>query len=168
MFLQVVDMRSTVLKEQHNTFLNNEKNTRSGETRSGALTKPLNLREVFLLDNQSNVDLAFNHELVEDIHKLKIGCKIGGTGGTLRVTHKASQKGYNHKFWFDDKEIANIYALCNVIEQYRVSYNSARSTLIWVHRKERNGMPDVEFKKIPQDYTIGIQENRKLTTYLLA
>ena len=63
MFLQVVDMRSTVIKDQHNTFLNNEK-----KTRSYALTKPLNLREVFLLDNQSNVDLACNHELVEDIH----------------------------------------------------------------------------------------------------
>ena len=37
MFLQIVDMRSTVLKEQHNTFLNNEK-----KTRSGVLTKPLN------------------------------------------------------------------------------------------------------------------------------
>ena len=63
MFLQVVDMRSTLLKDKHNTFLNNEK-----ETRSGALTKPLNLREVFLLDNQLNVNLACNHELVEDIH----------------------------------------------------------------------------------------------------
>ena len=29
-FLQVVDMRSTVLKDKHNTFLNNEKDTRSG------------------------------------------------------------------------------------------------------------------------------------------
>ena len=98
MFLQVVDMRSTVLKDKHNTFLNNKK-----ETRSGALTEPLNLREVFLLDNQSNVDMACNRELVEDIHKVKIGYNIGGTGGTIRVMHKASQKGYNHKFWFDDK-----------------------------------------------------------------
>ena len=104
-------MRSTVLKEQHSTFLNKEK-----ETSSGALTKPLNLRELFLLDNQSNVDLACNHELVEDIHKVNIGCNIGGTGGTLQFTHKSSQKGYNHKFWFDKKAIANIYALCNVIE----------------------------------------------------
>ena len=88
MFLQVVDMRRTVRNQQHNTFLNNEK-----ETRSGTLTNPLNLREVFLIDNQSNVDLACNRELVEDIHKVKIGCKICGTGGTLRVTHKASQKG---------------------------------------------------------------------------
>ena len=55
--------------------------------------------------------MAFNRELVEDIHKVKIGCNIGGTGGTLQVTHKASQKGYNHKFWFADKAIANIYAL---------------------------------------------------------
>ena len=67
MFLQVVDMISTVLKDKHNTFLNNEK-----ETNSGALTKPLNLREVFLLDNQLNVDLACNRELVEDIHKVNI------------------------------------------------------------------------------------------------
>ena len=63
--------------------------------------------------------------------------------------HKASQKVYNHKFWFDDKSIANIYALCNVIEQYRVSYDSAKSTSVWFHRKERNLMPDVEFKKHP-------------------
>ena len=88
MLLQVVDMGSTVLKEQHNTFLNNEK-----ETRSGALTNPLNLRGVVLLHNQSNVDLDCKRELVEDIHNVKIGCKIGGTVGTLRVTHKASQKG---------------------------------------------------------------------------
>ena len=61
MLLQLSDMRSTVLKEKHNTFLNNEK-----YTRSGALTKPLNLREVLLLNNQYNVDLACNHELVEE------------------------------------------------------------------------------------------------------
>ena len=121
MFLQVVDMRITLLKEKHNTFLKNEK-----ETNSGALTKPLNLREVFLLDNQSNVDLSCNHELVEDIHKVKIGCKISGTGGTLRVTHKSSQKENKHRFWFDNKSIENIYALCNVIEQYRVSYDSTK------------------------------------------
>ena len=111
MFLQAVETINTVPKQQHNTLLNNEK-----ETRSGALKKPPNLREVFLLDNQSNVDLACNHELVEDIHKVNIGCNIGGTGGTLRFMHKSSQKGYNHKFWFDEKAIANIYALCNVIE----------------------------------------------------
>ena len=104
---------------------------------------------MFLLDNQSNVDLDCNHELVEDIHKVNIGCNIGGTGGTLQFTHKSSQKGYNHKFWFYEKSIANIYALCNFIEQYRVSYDSAKSTSIWVHRKERNEMPDVEFKKHP-------------------
>ena len=68
MFLQVVDMRSTVLKDKHNTFLYNDK-----DTRSGALTKPLNLREVFLLDNQSNVDLSCNLELFEDFHTVKIG-----------------------------------------------------------------------------------------------
>ena len=34
---------------------------------------------------------------------MSITHKIGGTGGTLRVTQKAIQKGYNHKFWFDDK-----------------------------------------------------------------
>ena len=106
MFLQVVDMRSTVLKDKHNKFPKNEK-----ETRSGALTNPLNLREVFLLDNQSNVDLACNSELVEDIHKVKIVCKICGTGGTIRVMHKSIQKGYNHKFWFDNKAIKNTYAL---------------------------------------------------------
>ena len=93
MFLQVVYIIITVLKEQYNTFLNNEKNTRSGKTSSGALTKPLNLGEVFLLDNQSNVDVVCNRELVEDNNKVKIGCNIGGTGGTLRVTRKASQKG---------------------------------------------------------------------------
>ena len=71
MFLQVVDMRSTVLKDKHNAFLNNEK-----ETSSASLTKPLNLKEVFLLDNQSNIDMDCNRELVEDIHKLKTGCKI--------------------------------------------------------------------------------------------
>ena len=49
MFLQVIDMRSTVLKEHHNKFLNNEKNTRSD-----ALTKPLNLREVsYLIINRT-------------------------------------------------------------------------------------------------------------------
>ena len=78
MFLQVVDMRSNVLKDKHNTFLKNDK-----KNRSGALTKPLNLREVFQLDNNLDVDLACNRDLVEDIHKVKIGCNIGGTGGTL-------------------------------------------------------------------------------------
>ena len=76
-----------MLKDKHNTFLNKEK-----ETRSGALKKPLNLRELFLLDNKLNVDLACNRALVEDIHKVKIGCKIGGTGGTIRVSKNPYKK----------------------------------------------------------------------------
>ena len=65
-FLKVVYTRSTVLKDKQNNLLNKKL-----ETRSGALTNPLNLREVFLLDNQLNVDLACIRELAEDIQKSK-------------------------------------------------------------------------------------------------
>ena len=60
---------------------------------------------------------------------------------------KPAKKDTTTSFGLTTKQLQNIYALCNFIKQYRVSYDSAKSTSICVHRKERNGMSDVEFKK---------------------
>jgi hypothetical protein len=40
------------------------------------------------------------------------------------VTRKATMTGYNKTIWFSTRAIANIIALRNFIDQYRVTYDS--------------------------------------------
>jgi hypothetical protein len=84
----------------------------------------LDLREVILLDSQSTMDLFCNSALVSKTSKSKSSMRLKSNSGTMVVTRKAMMPGYNKTVLFSTRDITNIIALCNLIDQYRVTYDS--------------------------------------------
>ena len=105
----------------------------------------LNLREVILLDSQSTMDLVCNEKLVDQTFRSRGSMRLRSNGGTMVVNHKATVPGYHKKVWFSKKAITNIIALSNLIEQYRVTYDSDEGLVFVVHR-ESEGKPNMEFR----------------------
>jgi hypothetical protein len=64
--------------------------------------------------------------------------------GTMVVTRKATVEGYNETVWFSTRAITNIIALRNLIDQYRVTYDS--DNLMFVVHRESESKPNMEFK----------------------
>jgi hypothetical protein len=58
------------------------------------------------------------------------------------VTRKATMPGYNKDVWFSTRAITNIIALSNLIQQYRVTYDSDDKMFV-VHR-ESQGKSNME------------------------
>jgi hypothetical protein len=104
----------------------------------------LDLKEVILLDNQSTMDLFCNAALVKKISKSRSNMQLKSNGGTMVVTRKAVMEGYNKNVWFSTRAIANIIALRNFIDQYRVTYSS--DDLMFVVHRESESNPNMEFK----------------------
>jgi hypothetical protein len=65
-------------------------------------------------------------------------------GGTMVVTQKELMEGYNKTVWFSTRAITNIIALRNMIDQYRVTYDSD-DFMLFVQR-ESESKPNMEFK----------------------
>jgi hypothetical protein len=102
----------------------------------------LDLKEVILLDSGSTIDLFCNSSMVMNTIKSPSTLKLKSNGGNMSVTRKASLPGYDRPVWFSSKAITNIIALCNIIRQYHVTYNSHKSMFV-VHRENR---PNMEFR----------------------
>jgi hypothetical protein len=104
----------------------------------------LDLKEFILLDSQSNMDLFCNAALAintiksKTIMQLKINC------GTMVVTQKETMMGYKKTVRFSTRSITNIIALRNVIDQYRVTYDSY--DLMFVVHGESESKPNMEFR----------------------
>lgn len=103
----------------------------------------LDLREVILLDSQSTIDLLCNYKLVRKIFKSNSTMTLRSNGCTMTVTKKAKISGYKKHVWFSKKAITNIVSLRNIIQQYRVTYDSHELKFI-VHR-DKSGKPNIEF-----------------------
>jgi hypothetical protein len=109
---------------------------------AGSLIK-LDLKEVILIDSQSTMDLFCNTALVSKISKSRSSMRLKSNGGTMVVTRKAMMEGYNKTVWFSTRSI-NIIALRNLIDQYRVTYDS--DDLMFVVHRESESKPNMEFK----------------------
>jgi hypothetical protein len=104
----------------------------------------IDLWEVILLDIQSTMDLFCNAALVSKTRKSTTRLRLKSNGGTMVVTRKATIPGYNKDVWFSTRAITNIIALRNLIQQYRVTYDSGDKMFV-VHR-ESQGKPNMEFR----------------------
>jgi hypothetical protein len=104
----------------------------------------LDLKEVILLDSQSTIDLFCNTTLVSKNSKSRSSMRLKSNGGTMIVTRKATMEGYNKTVWFSTRSITNIIALRNLIDQYRVTYDS--DDLLFVVHRESESKPNMEFK----------------------
>jgi hypothetical protein len=61
----------------------------------------------------------------------------------MLVRHKATIPGYKKKVWFSTRAITNIVALSNLIQQYRITYDS-NNLMFVVHREPDK--PNIEFR----------------------
>ena len=104
----------------------------------------LDLTQVILLDNQSTMDLFCNESLVSTMFDSKTPMRLKSNGRTMKVNHKATINGYERPVWFSKDVITNIIALKNIIRQYRVTYDSDKSTFV-VHREAAN-KKNMEFR----------------------
>jgi hypothetical protein len=104
----------------------------------------IDLREVILLDIQSNMDPFCNAALLSKTRKSTTSMRIQSNGGTMVVMWKAIMKGYNKYVWFSTRAITNIIALSNLIQQYRITYDSDNNMCV-VHR-ESQGKSSIEFR----------------------
>jgi hypothetical protein len=109
----------------------------------GLLVK-IDLREIIILDSESTMDLFCNAALVSKTCKSTTSMRLKSNGGTMVVTWKATLPGYNKDVWFSTRAITNIIALSNLIQQYRVTYDSGDKMCV-VHR-ESQGKPNMEFR----------------------
>jgi hypothetical protein len=104
----------------------------------------IDLWEVILLDSQSTMDLFCNAALVSNTCKYTTSTRLKINGGTMVVTRKATMPGYNKDIWFSTRAITKIIALRNLIQQYRLTYDSEDKIFV-VHR-ESQGKPNMEFR----------------------
>jgi hypothetical protein len=110
---------------------------------TGSLIK-LDLRDVILLDSQSTMDLFCNAALVRKTSKSKSSMRLKSNVGTMVVTRKATTTGYNKTVWFSTRAITNIIALRNLIDQYRITYDS--DDLMFVVHQELESKPNMDFR----------------------
>ena len=104
----------------------------------------LNLMEVILLDCQSTTDLFGNANMLERVYKSKSTLNLKSNGGNLKTRQKGKMTGYHTDVWYSKSDITNILSLGNVIEQYRVTYDS--NDLMFVVHRGVNGKPDMHFR----------------------
>ena len=61
---------------------------------------------------------------MERIYKSKKKMRLLSNEGEIVIYHKSVVAGYIKDVWFDKTAITNIFALKNLIQQYRVTYDS--------------------------------------------
>jgi hypothetical protein len=110
--------------------------------KQAGLSVKINLGEIILLDSQSTMDLFCNAALVNKTCKSTTSMRLKSNDGTMVVTRKATMPGYNKDIWLSTRPITNIIALSNLIQQYRVTYDSD-DTMFVVHL-ESQGKPNME------------------------
>jgi hypothetical protein len=103
----------------------------------------LDLKQVVLLDSQSTINLFCNKTLVDKTYKSKDSMRLKTNAGKMLVSQKASIPGYTERVWFSSRAITNIVALSNLIQQYRVTYDSNELMFV-VHREPEKA--NMEFK----------------------
>ena len=121
-----------------------ERNRKLLFKKSHAKSIKIDLRNIILLDVQSNMDLLFNPKLVGNIYKAKKNMYLQSNGGKMIITNKAQVAGYKPHVWFDQKYITNLIALKNLMNQYCITYDNLDEICI-VHIEE-HGNHNMQFR----------------------
>jgi hypothetical protein len=110
--------------------------------------RDLDLRSVWLLDNQSTFDLCCNPDFAHKRRDAKRAMHMSSNGGGIRISNKCKVLGYNFWVWFTKWAMTNILCLKNLIRMYRVTYDSKHRNAFIVHREEF-GLPNMVFDMHP-------------------
>ena len=89
-------------------------------------------REWIILDSGSSTDLFCNAQYVNNIQQTSKVCKIDTNGGGISTNIEADVHEYR-SVWFESKAMTNIMGLGNVVEKYRVTYDSDIEDAFHVH-----------------------------------
>ena len=110
--------------------------------------RDLDLRSVWLLDNQSTFDLCCNPDFAQKKRVAKRAMNMSSNGGDMRISKECKVLGYEFWVWYTQRAMTNILSLKNLIRLYRVTYDSEKRTSFIVHREEF-GLPDMVFDMHP-------------------
>jgi hypothetical protein len=110
--------------------------------------RDLDLKSVWLLDNQSTFDLCCNLDFAHKQQYAKRAMHMSSNGGGLCISKECKVPGYNFWVWFTKQAMTNILCLKNLICLYRVTYDSERQMTFIVHRGEF-GLPNMVFDMHP-------------------
>ena len=70
------------------------------------------------------MDLLCNEDMLKRIYKSKKKMRLRINGGEMVIYHKAVVAGCIKDVWFDKTDITKIFSLKNLIQKYRVNYDS--------------------------------------------
>ena len=91
----------------------------------------LNIMKFILIDSQSTMDLLCNEDMLEMIYKEVID-------------HKVVVSVFIKDVWFDKTAINNIFALKNLIQKYKVTYDILDQ--IFIVQREENNKLNMQFR----------------------
>ena len=82
--------------------------------------RDLDLRSVWLLDNQSTFDLCCNPDFAQKKRITKRAMNMNSNGGSMRISKECKIPGYEFWVWYTKRAMTNILLLClkNLIKLY--------------------------------------------------
>jgi hypothetical protein len=93
------------------------------------------LKNWILLDNQSTIDIFCNKNLLSKIHQVNDEMSIETNGGILSTNMKGFLQNYG-EVWYHPNAITNILSLNNIKNKYRVTYDSEKDNIFFVHKPD--------------------------------
>ncbi len=110
--------------------------------------RDLDLRSVWLLDNQSTFDLCCNLNFAGKSCNAKRAMNMSRNGGGLQISKECMVPGYDFWVWFTTRAMTNISCLKNLIRLYWVTYDSNRQ-MAFIIQREEFGLPNMIFDMHP-------------------
>ncbi len=98
--------------------------------------RDLDLRSVWLLDNQSTFDLCCNLDFSRKRCNAKQAMNMLSNGAGLQISKEYMVPGYDFWVRFTTRAMTNIICLKNLIHLYRVTYDSKQQAAFIVHQEE--------------------------------
>ena len=106
-----------------------------------------NLSDVILLDSGSTLGATFmNPDMVSDVKVTKRPISMATNAGTKRINLKARVPGLKGHAWYDPNQLANIFGLSHLADQYRITYDSGKEDAFLVH----TNTGQVKFNRTPE------------------
>ena len=131
-------VRPTVCQPVHNTVANKK-----------------DQGQVITLDSGSTISIFGDPSLVNQICCDETGLIMDTNAGSMDITHKAHLPSFGD-VWYDEQAIANLFALKDMVQRYRVEYDSSKEDAFLVHlnptkvvKFKNNGKGLYQFKGVP-------------------
>jgi hypothetical protein len=106
-----------------------------------------NLNDVILLDSGSTLGATFmNPDMVHDVKVTKMPISMATNAGTKRINLKARVPGLRGHAWYDPDQLANIFGLSHLAEQYRITFDSDKEDAFLVHTEDG----PIKFNRTPE------------------